>query len=189
MSVTVSVMDRLLADISGGADDFDSNQMQLPSYSKSEYREHVRRDLELLLNTPRTPLSLSGMSPLAARTGVMKGATNGVMDSAIDSVKNDVVGSVLGYGVPDLTALNFSDPASVSRYCQSLKALIEKHEPRFEQVQVQLMPPESLGDPYRLSIQAALRMNPAPEIIAFDSELMPGGQRIELSASVPMEMV
>lgn len=173
MVVGVSLLDRLLSDVSETEQRVNQSDMQLPHYSKAEYREHVRRDLELLLNTPRTPLWLTG---LAGGVGGGGGGGIGVRGHALAASH-----SVLSYGVPDVTTLNFTDAESVGQYCRSLASLIEQHEPRFEHVQVQLLPPEIMGAPYRLSIEATLRMNPAPEVIAFDSELMPGGQRIVLS--------
>ncbi len=110
-------------------------------------RRAVRRDLEALLNARRRFRSLPGrLSELRV--------------------------SPLSFGIPDCTAGTFVDPRQRDRLRREIEETIRRFEPRFAEVQVTLMTPkDSLEATLRLRIQALLHAEPAPEPVAFDTEV------------------
>lgn len=108
-------------------------------------RRGVRRDLEALLNARRRWRSWpAGLGELAV--------------------------SPVGYGIPDFTAGAFNDPARREELRAAIEETIRRFEPRLARIRVRLLDtPGTLEATLRLRIDALLRLDPAPEPIAFDT--------------------
>ena len=107
----------------------------------------VRRDLEWLLNTRRTP-------------------------DAAGSDFLEVEQSVFNYGLPDLTAMNWQSARDRSRLCRILEEAVTVFEPRLRGVRI--VPLEAQAGAQhvlRFQIEGMLQMDPAPEHISFDTVL------------------
>lgn len=136
-----SLLDRLI--------DTDPDQASEPmwrgSYRLEELREHVRRDLEYLLNTRH------GRIDLITQPGELSVST-------------------LSFGLPDFSNL-IGDGLESKEYIRALveRAVID-FEPRLQNVSVIIRPPESEFDRnIRLTIQAVLRVDPITEFVTFDT--------------------
>ncbi len=141
-----SVLDRLLDD--------DPAVSREPARGRDqvlrEIKESVRRDLENLLNTRRR---------IFAWPPELK----------------ELDRSVVGYGLPDLAAGALGAARASEEYCRVLQTLLRLYEPRFKSVEVRpLAGAEPLDRTLRFRIEALLRVDPAPEPVAFDSTLEPG---------------
>jgi type VI secretion system protein ImpF len=78
--------------------------------------------------------------------------------------------SPLGYGMADATAGSFNDRAQRDLVRADIEDALRRFEPRLEQVQVRLIDDDSLlRATLHLRIDALLRLQPAPEPIAFDT--------------------
>lgn len=114
-----------------------------------EVKEGIRRDLEDLLNTRWRP------------TAWPKG-----LDELDSSLAN--------YGIPDFTGTNLGSPASQDEFSRVVVEVIRKFEPRLRDVSVKLVKSgDGLDRILRFRIEAVLRVEPAPEPVAFDSSLEP----------------
>jgi type VI secretion system protein ImpF len=107
----------------------------------------VVRDLENLLNTRREALR----DPPQEFTELNK--------------------SLLVYGLPDVTAYNLLDPNDRNRLRRTLEAAISIFEPRLQRVRVSMTPPGQNDGALHFRIEALLRVEPAPEPVAFDTVL------------------
>lgn len=110
-------------------------------------RRAVRRDLEALLNARRrfrsTPARLTALKT-----------------------------SPLAFGIPDYTAGTFADPRQRERLRREIEETIRRFEPRFQTVRVTLLnAKDTLDATLRLRIEALLHAEPAPEPVAFDTEV------------------
>ncbi|MGH7083009.1 MAG: type VI secretion system baseplate subunit TssE [Acetobacteraceae bacterium] len=122
-----------------------------PSLSAAEamavLRRAVRRDLEALLNARRRFHTPPGRW-------------------------TELRTSPLAFGIPDATAGTFVDPRQRERLRREIEATIRRFEPRFAEVTVTLQTPkDSLEATLRLRIEALLHADPAPEPVAFDTEV------------------
>lgn len=108
-------------------------------------RRSVRRDLEALLNARRRWRSW----PQAYR---------------------ELAQSPAGFGITDFAAGAFNDPGRRDRLRAEIEQAIRRFEPRLAQIRVVLLDGENTLDPtLRLRIEGWLRVEPAPEPIAFDT--------------------
>lgn len=122
----------------------------------ADVRQSVRRDLEWLLNARRSWLPLP-------------------------SAEHELPQSVLGYGLPDFTVMELSTEDGREWFCQEVEETIKRFEPRLARVRVWLKEAEMpLDRMLRLRIDAVLLVDPAPQPVAFDSELEP----VNLSVSL-----
>ena len=98
----------------------------------------VRRDLEWLLNTRRTP-------------------------EAADEEYPEVAKSVYNYGLPDLNALNWESSRDRTRLARAVQEALDIFEPRLRGIQVVPLEPVA-GAPHvmRFQIEGLLEMDPAP---------------------------
>ena len=137
------LLDRLLDDAPDNPRD--------PPLSQAEalamLRRSVRRDLEALLNARRRwrtwPASLDEL---------------------------DV--SPVGYGIPDFTAGAFDSRTRREQLRAEVEDAIRRFEPRLATLRVSLMDETPRPDAtLRLRIEALLRVEPAPEPVAFDTLL------------------
>jgi type VI secretion system protein ImpF len=135
------LLDRLIDDA--------PDALQDPQLSAAEtvslLRRSVRRDLEALLNARRRWRSWpSDYIELAA--------------------------SPVGYGISDFTAGAFNDPLQRDQLRGEIERAIRRFEPRLTGIQVSLIDSnDNLDATLHLRIEAMLRIDPAPEPIAFDT--------------------
>jgi type VI secretion system protein ImpF len=142
-TVTQSVLERLIDR------DPKSGSEGAPTRAQSVrlLRASVRRDLEWLLNTRRTP-------------------------AAADEAYPEVAKSVHNYGLPDLNALNWESSRDRTRLARAVQEALNVFEPRLRGIQVVPLEPVA-GAPHimRFQIEGLLEMDPAPELIVFDTTL------------------
>jgi type VI secretion system protein ImpF len=142
-TVTQSVLERLI-------DRDPQTSAEAPptrAQSVRQLRASVRRDLEWLLNTRRTPEAAGEELPEVAK-------------------------SVHNYGLPDLNALNWESSRDRARLARSVRDALHIFEPRLRNIEVVPLDPSS-GSPHvmRFQIEALLEMDPTPEHISFDTTL------------------
>jgi len=144
--VELSVFDRLLDD--------DPASSHEPAMTRAEsidrLKESVRRDLEWLLNTRRTPETAPESLQLLQR-------------------------SLYHYGLPDTTSMSRDSVEVRTRLARLVEQSITAFEPRLDGVRVTLAGGEksAIGS-VRFVIEAMLRMDPSPERISFDTLLSTG---------------
>ena len=142
-TVTQSVLERLIDRDSQASTEAPPTRAQ----SVRQLRASVRRDLEWLLNTRRTPEAAADDLPEVAR-------------------------SLYNYGLPDLNALNWESSRDRTRLARAVNQALAIFEPRLRNIQVVPMDPAG-GSPHvmRFQIEALLEMDPTPEHISFDTTL------------------
>lgn len=144
-AVTLSVLDRLTDD------DPQSPTVIEPPLSRAEsvrlHRQGVRRDLEWLLNTRRTP-----------------------DDPGANRVETE--NSLYNYGLPDFSTYSIAAAKDQNRLIKSLQAAIRTFEPRLANVRILPLEISTTGlRVLHVRIEALLLMDPAPEQISFDTTL------------------
>ena len=138
----LSVLDRLL-------DEEPKMKTEAPlsrSASLAKLKVAVRRDLENLLNTRRTPDVLPE-----------------------DCV--EILRSVYVYGLPDITSLPANFLYEQTKLLQAIEAAIATFEKRLEGVRVSLAPVTGMSRVLRFSIEGMLRVDPLPEHVVYDASL------------------
>jgi type VI secretion system protein ImpF len=142
-TVTQSVLERLIDRDPQSASEAPPARAQ----SVRQLRASVRRDLEWLLNTRRTPEAAGDELPEVAK-------------------------SLHNYGLPDLNALNWESSRDRTRLARAVRDALHVFEPRLRNVEVVPLDPSS-GSPHvmRFQIEALLEMDPTPEHISFDTTL------------------
>ena len=142
-SVTLSVLDRLI-------DKDPKNQAAEPPLSRAqslrELKASLRRDLEWLLNSRRGP-------------------------EEIPESFTEVQRSLMIYGLPDLSSLTVHSATDQMRLVRGLEQAMTIFEPRLTSVKVALSPVAPGSRMLRFSIEALLKIDPAPEHITFDTML------------------
>jgi type VI secretion system protein ImpF len=143
-SVSQSVLERLI-------DRDPKNQSpELPltrAQSVRHLKASVRRDLEWLLNTRRTP-------------------------EPAGKEYEDVEQSLYNYGLPDISSFNWQSSRDRQRLCRMLEDALKTFEPRL--LRAKVVPLEALSGSQhvvRFQIEGMLDMDPAPEHISFDTVL------------------
>ncbi|WP_444920781.1 type VI secretion system baseplate subunit TssE [Microbulbifer sp. CnH-101-G] len=122
-----------------------------------QLREGVRRDLEYLFNTRYRCIS----PPDALR---------------------HLEESNINYGLPDLSTVNLSSLESRKQFCRDIEKTILHFEPRIRSVKVTTQDKVDVEDPsIRFRVEAVLHVNPASEVIVFDSALNPVTQMVDVS--------
>jgi type VI secretion system protein ImpF len=143
-AVTLSVLDRLTDN------DPKSPTVEAPlsrAESVRALKQGVRRDLEWLLNTRRTPDD----------PGVLRVETEN---------------SLYNYGLPDFSAYSIASPKDQSKLIKALQAAVKTFEPRMANVRILPLEITSTGlRTLRIRIEGLLLMDPAPEHISFDTTL------------------
>jgi len=124
-------------------------------------RRSVRRDIEALLNARRRWRSWSpGYTELAE--------------------------SPVGYGISDFAAGAFNDPAQRDRLRYQIEQTIRRFEPRLAEVHVVLLDADNtLEATLRLRIEGMLRVEPAPEPIAFDTLVDAATAEVQVKSNSP----
>jgi type VI secretion system protein ImpF len=143
-TITLSVLDRL---IDKEPKNRSSEAPMGRAQALRELRASLRRDLEWLLNSRRTPLEAADEHPEAQS-------------------------SVYNYGLPDFTSLSVHSATDQARLCQLLESAIAIFEPRLASVKVNMVAAGPVGSRMlRFAIEGLLRIDPAPEHISFDTTL------------------
>ncbi len=140
--ITLSVLDRLI-------DLEPKNQQEAPltrAQSLRRLKAALKRDLEWLLNTRRTPEELPGPAPELER-------------------------SLYYYGLPDFTGLSLRSTRDQQKITKMLESTIAKFEPRLAGVRVRMEPLSEHARMLRFVIEGLLRIDPAPERVSFDTVL------------------
>ncbi len=110
------------------------------------FRDALKRDLEWLLNTRKPPLPELAAWP-AARD------------------------SVINYGLPDISALGLSSASDQRALRLAIEAALRIFEPRLTDVHVTLESSDTVDRRLRFHIEGNMKLDPAPEEIAFDTVL------------------
>ena len=151
--VTVPLLDRLI--------DFEPRNPNEAPFSRAQtvrlLKESLRRDLEWLLNSRRIAVP---------------------PDPALTELNR----SLYQFGLPDLTSFSIANPRDRSSVLRVLQHTISIFEPRLSNVRVVPVEDTELGSrTLRFRIEAWLQMDPAPEVIYFDTvlQLMSGEVKIK----------
>lgn len=147
-----SVLDRLI-------DDEPNLSREMPKPRNQvlyELKKSVCRDLENLLNTRwRSGEVPSGLTELQA--------------------------SLVNYGLPDFTGTSMANHDERQDFCRIIQQTIERFEPRFKKVTVEMQRnSEETDRTLRFRIDALLYAEPAPEPIVFDSQMEPVNGVVEV---------
>jgi type VI secretion system protein ImpF len=142
-TVTQSILDRLI--------DLEPREIGDPQFSRAfsvrQYKAGVRRDLQWLLNTKRTPF----------QAGVELEHTHK---------------SLYNYGIPDFSVLTVNSNRDRNRLLGEMEEAIQFFEPRLRNVKVTLANLDGLTTKrLRFQIEATLMMDPSPEQVSFDTVL------------------
>jgi type VI secretion system protein ImpF len=117
-----------------------------PGYGLEQMSDAVRRDLEELLNTRQT---------------------HAEMPDEFDELR----GSVLAYGLPDLTSLDAFTPGQREEIGHLLARVVERFEPRLRDIKTHMVSgADSKDRTIRFRIEAKLAVDPAPAV-AFETIL------------------
>ncbi|MFP5230381.1 MAG: type VI secretion system baseplate subunit TssE [Acidobacteriota bacterium] len=135
--VTQSVLDRLMT-----VEDWPQNRAQSIRY----FKDALRRDLEWLLNTRRSPIPEVESYP-------------------------GIKGTIIDYGLPDISSLGLSSAADHRLLRLAMEACVRAYEPRLMNARVTLEDADKVDRRLRFHIEATMKMDPAPEEITFDTVL------------------
>ena len=151
--VLPSLIDRLIDKEPGNRNEAPNARSQ----TFKELKDSVRRDLERLLNTRRSPVE----PPLTAR---------------------ELWRSVYCYGLPDITGMGLNSQDDQNRLARLVESAVEHFEPRLQQVSVTLQPVAPNSRTLRFQIEALLRTDPAPARVVFDTTLELTSQQYEVGS-------
>src|SRR5262245_26583097 len=108
-------------------------------YGVDQMVEAVQRDLEDLLNTRQS-------------------------HAGLPEEYGEVLRSIIGYGLPDLTSLNALTPQQREEIGRVLEIVVAKYEPRLRDVRATMIDPgDGKQRTVRFRIDARLCIDPAPE--------------------------
>jgi len=142
-NVTQSVLERLIDREPGGGDGRVSH-----AQSVRQLKISLRRDIEWLLNTRRTPEPAGKAFP-------------------------ELEHSLFNFGLPDVTSLSHESSSDRMRLLQMVESTIATFEPRLTRVKVTpLEPARGAVHVLRFQIEGMLMMDPEPEHISFDTVLV-----------------
>jgi type VI secretion system protein ImpF len=142
-NVTQSVLERLIDREAGMSDG-------RVSYAQSvrQLKISLRRDIEWLLNTRRTPEPAGKNLP-------------------------ELQNSLFNFGLPDVTSLSYESSGDRTRLLQMVESTIATFEPRLTRVKATpLEPVRGAVHVLRFQIEGMLMMDPEPEHISFDTVLL-----------------
>ncbi len=141
-AVTLSILDRLMDN-----DRTKSSEVPLSrTQSLREFKAALRRDLEWLLNSRRSPID--------------------VPETFEQCQKSLVV-----YGLPDLSSLTVHSANDQQRLVRGMEEAIAHFEPRLTNVKVVIAPVANTSRALRFVIEAMMKIDPAPEHVTFDTTL------------------
>ena len=133
----------------------------MTGYSAEKMFRAVLRDLEDLLNTRRTA---------------------GTLPEYLDEVAT----SIVAYGLPDISSAEAGSTGARQSIAGAVKAVIERYEPRLQEVSVVLVDPENdlARQSVKFRVDAQLAADPFPDI-AFDTILEMGTGHYKVTEAVP----
>lgn len=140
--ITQSLLDRL-------ADEEPANRTDPPMTRAQSFRQFktaLKRDLEWLLNTRRTPAP------------------------APESLRY-LTRSLYNFGLPDISSLSTSSSRDRNRLQWLLESVVGTYEPRIAGARVVMETPAAGMRVLRFRIEGLMRIDPAPEHVAFDTVL------------------
>ena len=142
-TVTQSVLERLI----DREPLLDADPPPTRAQSVRQLKASLRRDLEWLLNTRRTPTPAG---------------------SEFAELEN----SLYNFGLPDVTTLSWDSSRDRARLARTLEKTVSTFEPRITGLKVVALE-STVGAQHvlRFQIQGLLDMDPAPEHISFDTVL------------------
>jgi type VI secretion system protein ImpF len=116
----------------------------------------LRRDLEWLLNSRRTGMELKEWM-------------------------RELKYSLFRYGLPDTADFSWTNSGDQDRLTREIEETVEQFEPRLMNISVTLQAPSASARQLKFTIEALLRLEPAPERILFDTmlEMTNGEYRVE----------
>ena len=148
----LSVLDRLLDD----EPKMKSEGPMTRSVSLARLKTAVRRDLESLLNTRRTPDSIPEGSV-------------------------EILRSVYYYGLPDITSLPANFLYEQTKLLQSIETAVKTFEGRLDGVRVSLLPVVGISRVLRFAIDGMLRIDPLPEHVVYDASIELTSLEVQIS--------
>ena len=150
--VTLSVLDRLMDREPKSR----SEPVPTPAQSLRTMKAALRRDLEWLMNTRR------------------------VIEDPPESC-TELRRSVYHYGLPDISSMSIFSTKDQNLLLRTIESAITFFEPRLTRVKVSLRPIAGAGRMVHFVIEGLLRVDPAPEQMAFDIvlELSSGAYQIQ----------
>lgn len=142
VKVTLSVLDRLVDEQPGSPADPPMSREQSLRLLKAA----IKRDLEWLLNTRRSP-------------------------EAVESSSSELYRSLFNYGLPDISNLSMLATHDQDRLLWMMENTIAEFEPRIRATRITLEPAGPDSRMLRFQIEGLLEIDPAPERINFDTVL------------------
>ena len=142
-TVTQSVLDRLIDR------DPESSSESAPTRAQSvrQLKVSLRRDLEWLLNSRRTP-------------------------DAVGSEFEELEKSLYNFGLPDVTSLSWDSARDRTRLARMIEKVLGTFEPRLSGTRVVAVEANTGAQHVmRFQIEGMLEMDPSPEHISFDTLL------------------
>lgn len=110
------------------------------------FKEALKRDLEWLLNTRQSPMpQLEGYPGARA--------------------------SIVDFGLPDISSLGLTSASDHRQLRIAMEACLRNFEPRLMNVRVSLEDADKVDRRLRFHIEGAMKLDPAPEEISFDTVL------------------
>ena len=151
LRTTPSVLDRLI--------DLDPGLSSEPPASRQkslrQLKDSVRRDLEWLLNSRRL----------------------------VDEIPADLKEtrrSLASYGLPDFTGAGVKNPAEQDSMRRLIQSAVDAFEPRLKNVVVTVETGREFERSLHFRIVAYLQVEPAPELVTFDTILQPLSSEFEV---------
>ena len=126
------------------------------STSLARLKTAVRRDLENLLNTRRTP-------------------------DLIPEGSVEILRSVYYYGLPDITSMPANFLYEQTKLLQSIETAVKTFEARLDGVRVSLVPVAGQSRVLRFVIDGMLRIDPLPEHVVYDASIELTSLEVQIS--------
>ncbi|MGB2622924.1 MAG: type VI secretion system baseplate subunit TssE [Candidatus Acidiferrum sp.] len=126
------------------------------SASLAKLKIAVRRDLEALLNTRRTP-------------------------DVLPEGSVEILRSVYYYGLPDITSMPANFLYEQTKLLQSIETAVKTFEPRLDGVRVSLVPVAGQTRVLRFVIDGMLRIDPLPEHVVYDASIELTSLEVQIS--------
>ena len=142
-TVTQSVLDRLIDREPANSSEAAPTRAQ----SVRQLKVSLRRDLEWLLNSRRTP-------------------------EAVDGEYEELEKSLYNFGLPDVTSLSWDSSRDRARLARMIEKALSSFEPRLSAIRVVAVEAAAGAQHVmRFQIEGLLDMDPSPEHISFDTLL------------------
>jgi type VI secretion system protein ImpF len=150
--IRFSLLDRLI-----DPDPASARDVLVPSWEQErEFKASLCRDLTALLNTRRA-------------------------EQDFDPEYQEATRSLLSFGISDFTSYNLKNTLEQDRVRLSIERAIRQFEPRLDQVEVSVVPPDPLRPVLQFQITALMRTETAAAPVVFDATLQRESRRISIS--------